>query len=569
MKTRQTAAILLALLGIVSMSGCSSNEEKVSDESTASTSQIEVDENFDPMAKYEEPVEITMFRQCGYGVDPDTFIQNIWLKEYEEKLGIKVTYSLIGYGDDYINKVNLMTASGESADIMEVNLRQLYQMMDAESLQDIGQVWDLYASDQVKTSMTADGTQNFDMASKDGKLYAVPAVIPNRETVHAVAIREDWRKKLNLPEPETIDDLEKIMYAFAQQDPDGNGQDDTYGLGINKDLFTNGYEITSFCNAFGAYPKAWVEDESGNVVYGGIMDGMKPALTRLQQYYKDGLLDKEFTVKTEDKASEIVAKNQCGVYFGVQWAGFIGNAVATVYKEDENTEWKVYPIPTTDEGGAPVMWNTTGNFMAVNKDCENPEAIVKIANYVHLMGQGPQGEGRFAHTYEEWEALWAEWTTSPFAPETIHNNVQRWLDIEEARETGNTEKIDSNFLCRQLYSDMMRYWEGGRKALDSEGNESIDFAATSAVLDMCKENFFCALDSIESGNIKKDIRGSYVPEAMVEKQPTLDKLELESITRIITGEASVDSFDEYVESWKSLGGDEITQEMNNWYQSMK
>jgi len=341
------------------------------------------------------------------------------------------------------------------------------------------------------------------------------------------------------------------------------------GFGVNKDLFSNGYEITSFFNAFGAYPKAWVANENGELVYGGIMEGMKPALTKLQQYYKDGLIDKEFTVKDEVKESELTAKGKCGVYLGVQWAGFIGNAVATVWKEDPNTEWKVYPIPAANEKGMPVMWNTTDSFFVVSKDCKNPEAIVKICNYIHFMGQGPQGEGKFAVTFDEWEALWAEWDTTPYAPETIHNNVERWLQIEQARATGDTSAIDANYLCRQLYSDMMNYWENGREATNADGEVDLDFAAAQAILDMCKTTFFCALDAIESGKVVKDVRGAYVPESMVEMQPTLDKMELEIITRIITGEASVDEFDAYVENWKALGGDTITDEMNAWYQTIK
>jgi len=175
------------------------------------------EEEFDPMAKYDPPITLSMFRQYGYDgtTSADTFLNNIWMKEYEEKLGIKIDYKLLGYGDDYLNKVNLMTASGDYADVMQVNLRQLYQLIDAECLMDLTEVWEKYVSDQAKASMTADGTQNLDMASRDGKLYAIPAVIPNRETIHAVAIREDWRKKLDLPEPKTMEDLEKIMYAFA------------------------------------------------------------------------------------------------------------------------------------------------------------------------------------------------------------------------------------------------------------------------------------------------------------------------------------------------------------------
>ena len=42
----------------------------------------------------------------------------------------------------------------------------------------------------------------------------------------------------------------------------------------------------------------------------------------------------------------------------------------------------------------------------------------------------------------------------------------------------------------------------------------------------------------------------------------LQDLELETFTRIITGQASVDEFDQFVERWYALGGEQITAEVN-------
>jgi multiple sugar transport system substrate-binding protein len=62
----------------------------------------------------------------------------------------------------------------------------------------------------------------------DGATYGVPF---SRQTM-VTMIRKDWREKLGLPVPETQEDLEKLATAFATQDPDGNGQADTYGMTV-------------------------------------------------------------------------------------------------------------------------------------------------------------------------------------------------------------------------------------------------------------------------------------------------------------------------------------------------
>lgn len=46
---------------------------------------------------------------------------------------------------------------------------------------------------------------------------------------------------------------------------------------------------------------------------------------------------------------------------------------------------------------------------------------------------------------------------------------------------------------------------------------------------------------------------------------TLNTMQLETYTKIITGEADISAYDEFVEKWNSLGGTDITNEVNEWY----
>ncbi len=521
-------------------------------------------------SKYDPPIELTAVRGIPAGSQEANFAENIWIDEIEDKLGIKIKYEWMVIGDQYEQRVNLMLASGNLPDTLSVNLRQLYQMQEAGQLQDIKAAWDQYATEQVKTVMTAGGSSSFDIATIDGSLYGIPAVVPTLETMHVLYVREDWRQKLNLPEPNTIKDMETIMYAFHEMDPNETGENDTFGLGLNKDLFTNGYEMRSLSNAFGAYPRAWIEDANGDLMYGGIVPEMKEALLKLQQYFKDGLIDREFTVKDQDKASEFVAKEQLGMFFGVQWASFIGDALPSLHRSNSEAEWTVYKIPDPVNGlTKPIVYDRTNRFLVVNANYEHPEAVVKINNYVHLMGLGPQGEGEFAKTKEEWGELWDRWGDGLFAPETVHGNTQRWQNTFEALRTGDTSEIDKNYLNDQMYQDMKNYFEGGRGMVNYR-NDEVDpgLASVAHGWAMSGKNFMLAVGLNELGQIKYDKRGTFVSPTMIENQATLDKLELEIITRIITGDADVDEFDRFISQWQSLGGNQITQELNEWYKGM-
>lgn len=69
-------------------------------------------------------------------------------------------------------------------------------------------------------------------------------------------------------------------------------------------------------------------------------------------------------------------------------------------------------------------------------------------------------------------------------------------------------------------------------------------------------------------NLTSDLRGSFVSESMIENQAVLEDLEIQTFTNIITGQSPVDEFDSFVEQWNALGGEMITQEVNEWHESM-
>ena len=52
---------------------------------------------------------------------------------------------------------------------------------------------------------------------------------------------------------------------------------------------------------------------------------------------------------------------------------------------------------------------------------------------------------------------------------------------------------------------------------------------------------------------------------MIERNSDLNKLQDETILGIIIGDKPMSAFDEFVSQWKSQGGDQVTQEVNEWW----
>ena len=58
-------------------------------------------------------------------------------------------------------------------------------------------------------------------------------------------------------------------------------------------------------------------------------------------------------------------------------------------------------------------------------------------------------------------------------------------------------------------------------------------------------------------------------ESMSISKSVLQTLEAEMITSVIQGAKPIEAFDEFVETWKNSGGNDMTAEVNEWYQNQK
>ena len=72
----------------------------------------------------------------------------------------------------------------------------------------------------------------------------------------------------------------------------------------------------------------------------------------------------------------------------------------------------------------------------------------------------------------------------------------------------------------------------------------------------------------ENGQVLFDGYAGSLTDTMQEKNAYLQKLELETFTNIIMGQVPIEEFDTFVDNWKKTGGDDITAEVNEWYQSV-
>ena len=509
------------------------------------------------IAPYEEPLKISVVSRYNAGMQDgmsifekkygESWDANRYTELYKELYNMDVTFDWWVAEDQYDQKLRLDMASGDLPDIFFVTSQvDLLQLVENDLIWDLTDLYDTWASDMDKANWESDNGILLNTCTFDGRLYALPASLPDTDLFSYFWIRQDWLKKLNLEVPKTLTELKDVMAAFMAADFEGNGVADTIGLGMDKDLY---YPVRGIFSAFGGYPEFWT-DVDGSLVWGGITEGTKNALAYLADLYKEGFLDPEFITKTETDMLETPKCGKCGVMYGGHW---LGMQWGDVHEVDPEAEWISVALPTVnadDEIVKQVLQPYCYSWTVVSKECENPEAAFKMfaaSDYAFF------GEDSGWWIYDENVGFM-------FSPVHVNcsgwENLNAWLAIQEVYQTGDTSKLHFNGQA---------YWE--------KLNGEFGYEWSLMFGDASKQDGIAMSVLKEAYDAGKIIYEPYqgVPSTyMQDHWSTIKDEQLIAFTKIIIGEVPVEEgFNAWLSSFSAMGGDRITEEVNEWYAAQK
>ena len=156
----------------------------------------------------------------------DVPASNPTLSFLEDKFNADFEFMLVSRGNnDYQNKCNMLIASNDIPDLIQINdYSILTNMVELGLIIPLDELVQEYGQEL----LVIRPEECWEPFIFDGKLYS----LPNQYRTDGIigCIREDWLKKLNLEMPTTIEEFENVIRAFTEQDPDGNGANDTYGI---------------------------------------------------------------------------------------------------------------------------------------------------------------------------------------------------------------------------------------------------------------------------------------------------------------------------------------------------
>lgn len=230
----------------------------------------------------------------------------------EEKTNTELTFNWI---PDASKEERLTTAlaSNELGDIVTLQIAMLKNSSVRNALES-GVFWDVsnYLSDYKNLSKISEDRIN--AAKIDGALYGVPV---QKDYARAgLVIRKDWLDNLGLEVPTTLEELYEVAKQFTENDPDGNGVDDTVGFGDRAPSDIRYTSFKLFTSYFGA-PNGWSVDENGKFTPEFDTKEYMKALNYSRELYKNGYLSQDFAVTQKTDQQEQFAQGKTGIYTGM------------------------------------------------------------------------------------------------------------------------------------------------------------------------------------------------------------------------------------------------------------
>jgi len=347
------------------MTGCGTNNNNTpapTNQSSASPSG-----NSDKGTTKNEKRELKIMTGVVGGKTPEE--TELFAKEIERLTGIKV--SINKPASDFDQKLLAAIGSGEKYDLLQITKAQMNTFISQGILMPL--------TDKIKgSSVLSDDSvipsgEWTQVTNADGQVYGV---FTKYQGGTMPTVRKDWLDKLKLAEPVTLDDYYNVLKAFKEQDPDGNGKPDTYGL-----TTAGMYELQGFFSAAGLKQR-YVIDANGKRDIPYSTDAAIPVYEFLNRLYTEGILDPNFATNDSGKMRDLFLTDRVGmVTYWDAWIGMFNNIRKT---EDPNTEFEAMGLPgAADANGNHMLRRGDPDVWVIPVNSTNPELALEFIEWWH------------------------------------------------------------------------------------------------------------------------------------------------------------------------------------------
>lgn len=529
---RIVSTLLVCTLALGTLSGCG-KETKVDEGSTTKPVVKESTNNKDSNKKAtEEKMTLTIFGETNLKGNPEGEA----VKAVADYLGVNLKI-LPGLKEE---QYNVKMATGDAPDYLSdaMSVTSISKLIDQDMLAVVDEQMVMDAMPRytkwAKKSLGEDifkygrfGTENN---------YLVPVIWSPGTNKNLMGYREDWRLKLGIDVPTTLDEYEAMLRAFVTQDPDGNKKDDTYGVSTwtpNGEIGPYGPSVV--WGAYGVYPATFYE-ENGKIIYGSVQPAAKDALARMKVWYEDGILDPEFMLNKRENVIEKWVSNKVGSsegswYYWIPkeawWGGHFYNSLLESQPNAKVGTLAELSGPTGLSGQLQTNPNKGGLTFGKHMEAQ-PEKMKKYMEYFEYVSFYEEGiearqYGKKGVTFNFNEETGVEWIP-PYDDEKVRYDY----GILFAGTHFN------DYQLRAKYETPLQY---------KEIRAEVEFKGTG----------------------KYDVIERVYRPIFNEKKQILKTFEEKTMIDFITGAKPLSEFDAFVDEWMKLGGAEVLAEAQEAY----
>lgn len=518
--------------------------------------------------KFDQPVEVHFASQ----IDPvDTTLaegegadNNQYTRYLEENFNIKfVSDWTVGSTADFQQKISLQIASASLPDAMVFpNRSYMVKAAQSELLADLHDVYDQYASKQVKQIMESTDGRAYSNGTYDGTFVGLPNVSVETDGIYIYFIRQDWLDELKIEVPKTISDLEAAAKAFMD-----SGKSPKYaiaGVGQGVRSYANflesgnkGYGFDAVYQAMDAYP-GFFYYEGDELVYGTNTQQTRDTLEILARWYKEGLINPELGVATNGDEAAGVKEGTCGIFMGPWWSLGYGNGDS--FKADNHADWQAYPLYSDDGKWNVKIKDCGSSYTIVNAEAsEEVKQAVIIANNVLVRDES---------IFDTSVAIgWYPIRNTMAAMDECEYEYNALMDVLAGKKTAEDYNIPGN-IYKNLYTDALDLPTVFKE--DFKGDRNVSVEDMDVMTNNGQFNRYYALlvgdrpYATLTPDKKVDSVIYYTIDQFDQYWTQLQDLEDQTIMSIMTGQADISAFDTYVENWKAQGGDTILKAVDEF-----
>ena len=506
-----------------------------------------------PYGKYPQLVTYTLGQMSGANnsnlPEGNTYEDNAYTRYLKQILNIQNRNIYMESEDRYDDYVNVLVNDHTLPDVLVVSDREILNtLVENDLVEDLTDVYENCASARIKAMYNSYGPQLLGAGTFDGKLMALPeAVIDHGPCL--LWMRKDWINQLGLDEPQTLEEAMEIIRVFQENRMGAEDGEDPVGLVCDTNFVSTtsqNYSVEPIFEKFYAYPRRWIQDENGVIVYGSLTEETKAAVAYLRELYAQGILDQNFALRAQNNIRDLVVQGKCGAFFGLWWAP--NNPLMDVIESDPQADWEPYYLTADYQQKDNVYTSFQDNkYVVVRKGYEHPEIVMKIISVLFDFSRYEGAEGTDdAEEINSYFALNVDPTARPLVINVDYNEAIYNVTKDIRRVMAGTQK-ESNLtaLEKSYYDACMVYIDGTDATVE-------DWAAYKSRIS--------AVGVLVDGHYKS-VRRQYLAESDGEVPNILATLEKNAFIQMIMGEQSMDYFDTFVEEWYEQGGQELTEQI--------